>query len=82
MINENDLIVLTVAMIQKYGVMGTMEIEGTYIEKARDLIMEDGKVKLAFTADPQGEFINITCLLGQKQMDEWDRMGMGRTGQA
>ena len=84
MITEDDLIVLTVAMIQKHGVMDTMEIEGKYLEAASKRITNegDGKVKLAFTSDPQGELINISCLFGQKQIEEWDRMGMGRIGEA
>lgn len=84
MITEDDLIVLTVAMIQKHGVMDTMEIEGKWLKEAADMIENtgEGKVKLAFTSDPQGEFINVTCLFGQKQMDEWDKMGMGRAGMA
>jgi len=69
-------------MIQKHGIMDTMEIEGKWLKEATKKIGEEGKVKLAFTADPQGKFINVSCLFGQKQMDEWDKMGMGRIGEA
>ena len=72
-----DLIVLTVAMIQKYGIMDTIAVEGKWLQEAQDLIENGGgMVSLAFTGDPQGEFINITCLFNDEQREEWRRMGM------
>ena len=78
-ITSDDLMVLTIAMVQKHGYMNTMQIDGKFLERARDLIIAgDGSVRLALTADPQGEYVNVTCLFGKKQMDEGERMGMGR----
>ncbi len=72
-----DFLVLTVAMIRKYGVMDTMQIEGKWIQEAADVITESGgSVSIVFTGDPQAEFINITCLFSDKQREEWKRMGM------
>lgn len=72
-----DLVVLVAAMIEKYGVMDTMQIEGKYISGARDRIEKGtGFVSLAFTGDPQGEYINITSLYTDEQREEWRRMGM------
>lgn len=77
-INEGDLIVLTVAMIQKYGITDTMQLEGKWLKEAQKLITKRGKghVTLAFTSDPQGEQVNITCLFEDAQREEWARMGM------
>ena len=76
-IEEADLVVLTVAMIQKYGVVDTMQLEGQYIETARDMIeKQGGHVSLVFTSDPLGSYINITCLFSEEQRKEWERMGM------
>ena len=73
---------VTVAMIQKYGVMDNLQLEGKWIDEACDLVKGgDGKVSLAFTADPQGEYINITCLFGDKQREEWSKMGL-KVGEA
>lgn len=84
-ITQDDLVVLTVAMIQEHGIMDTMQIKGTLISEAKDLIEIKGKghVALMFTSDPAGEYLNITCLFGKEQRDEWTRMGMsGKMGKA
>ncbi len=74
---QEDLIVLVIAMIQKEGILDTMQIEGKYLEQAKDRIeAEGGKVSLAFTGDPQGKYINITCLFSDEQREEWVRLGM------
>jgi len=84
MIKEDDLLVLTVALIQGYGYKDTLNVKGEWIKEAGELIMKRGKgrVRLVLTADPDGDNLYVTSLFGQEQFDEWARLGMGTPGEA
>ena len=76
-ITSDDLIVLTVSFIHKYGIMDSMFIEGEWLRQAVDSITAGGgHVTLAVTSDPQEKGVNITALFTDEQRAEWERMGV------
>jgi len=81
-ITEDDLVVLTVALVQKYGENDTLQLEDKWIGEASTRIEDHGgKISLIFTADPQGKLVNITCIFPEEQRKEWARMGITRGDQ-
>lgn len=75
---SQDLVVLLVAFIQKYGILDTLQIEGKWLDEAVHRITTgDSEVTIKVVGDLQADALNITALFTDAQRAEWDRLGMG-----